>query len=50
MERLDLKEPALKKCSKRACINNVDEAMFEYYQTFPKQAKPLLSEVQLSDF
>ena len=24
--------------------------MFEYYQTFPKQAKPLLSEVQLSDF
>ena len=34
----------------RADINNVDEAMLEYYRVFAKQIKPLPSEPQLSDF
>ena len=33
----------------RAYINNVDEAMFEYYQVFANQIKPLPPERQLSD-
>ena len=34
----------------RAYINNVDEAMLEYYQVFAKYIKPLPPEPQLSDF
>ena len=34
----------------RAYINNVDEAMLEYYRVFAKQIKPLPPEPQLSDF
>ena len=34
----------------RAYINNVDEAILEYYRVFAKQIKPLASEPQLSDF
>ena len=30
-------------------INNVDEAMLEYYRVFAKQIKPLPPELQLSD-
>ena len=33
----------------RAYINNVDEAMLEYYRVFAKQIKPLPPERQLSD-
>ena len=31
-------------------MNNVDEAMLEYYRVFAKQIKPLPPEPQLSDF
>ena len=31
-------------------LNNVDEAMLEYYRVFAKQIKPLPSEPELSDF
>ena len=31
-------------------INNVDEAMLEYYQMFAKQTNPLPPEPKLSDF
>ena len=34
----------------RAYINNVDEAMLEYYQVFGKQIKPMQPDPQLSDF
>ena len=34
----------------RAYINNIDEAMLEYYRVFAKQLKPLPPEPQLSDF
>ena len=34
----------------RTYINNVDEAMFEYYRVFAKQIKPMPAEPQLSDF
>ena len=34
----------------RAYINNVDEAMIEYYRVFAKKIKPLPPESQLSDF
>ena len=40
---------ALKKLE-RAYINNVDEAMLEYYRVFGKQINPLPPESQLSDF
>ena len=33
-----------------ACINNVNEAMLEYYRVFVKQIKPLPPGPQLSDF
>ena len=33
-----------------AYINNVDEAMLEYYRVFAKQIKPLPPEPELSDF
>ena len=31
-------------------INNVDEAMLEYYRVFAKKIKPLPPEPELSDF
>ena len=34
----------------RAYINNVDEAMLEYYRVFVKQIKPMPPKPQLSDF
>ena len=34
----------------RAYINNVDEAMVEYYRVFSKQIKSLPPKPQLSDF
>ena len=34
----------------RAYINNVDEAMLEYYRVFAKQIKPLPLDPELSDF
>ena len=34
----------------KAYINNVDEAMLEYYRVFAKQIKPLPPEPELSDF
>ena len=34
----------------KAYINNLDEAMLEYYQVFAKQIKPLPPEPELSDF
>ena len=40
----------MKKNEARVYINNVDEAMLEYYRVFAKQIKPLPPEPQLSDF
>ena len=40
----------VKKNEARTYINNVDEAMLEYYQVFAKQIKPLPPEPELSDF
>ena len=40
----------MKKNEARTYINNVDEAMLEYYQVFAKQIKPLPPEPELSDF
>ena len=40
----------MKKTEARAYINNVDEAMLEYYRVFAKQIKPLPPEPKLSDF
>ena len=31
-------------------INNIDEAMLEYYRVFAKKIKPLPPEPELSDF
>ena len=39
----------MKKNDAKAYINNVDEAMLEYYRVFAKQMKPLPPELQLSD-
>ena len=51
MKRLDFINKRLHgKNEARAYINNVDEAMFEYYQVFAKQIKPLPPEPQLPDF
>ena len=51
MKRLDLINKRLhEKNEARAYINNVDEAMLEYYRVFAKQIKPLPPEPQLSDF
>ena len=42
MKRLDFISKRLsEKNEARACINNVDEAMLEYYRVFAKQIKPL---------
>ena len=40
----------MKKNEARVYINNIDEAMLEYYRVFAKQIKPLPPEPQLSDF
>ena len=51
MKRLDFINKRLReKHEARVYINNVDEAMLEYYRVFAKQIKPLTSEPQLSDF
>ena len=51
MKRLDFINKRLReKNETRAYINNVDEAMLEYYRVFAKQIKPLPPETQLSDF
>ena len=51
MKRLDFINKRLReKNEARVYINNVDEAMLEYYQVFAKQIKPLPPEPQLSDF
>ena len=51
MKRLDFINKRLcNKNEERAYINNVDEAMLEYFQLFAKQIKPLPPEPQLSDF
>ena len=39
-----------KKNEAKAYINNVDEAMLEYYRVFTKQINPLPHEPQLSEF
>ena len=51
MKRLDFinKRPR-EKNEVRTFINNVGEAMLEYYRVFAKQIKPLPPEPQLSDF
>ena len=42
MKRLDfIKKRLLEKKDARAYINNVDEAMLEYYRVYAKQIKPL---------
>ena len=51
MKQLDFINKRL--CDKnkaRACVNNVDEAMIEFYRVFTKQIKSLPPEPQLSDF
>ena len=51
MKRSDFINKRLReKNEARAYINNVDEAVFEYYSVFAKQIKLLPSEPQLSDF
>ena len=45
-----LTKDCVKKNEAREYINNVDEAMLEYYRVFAKQIKPLPPEPQLSDF
>ena len=51
MKRLDFINKRLReKNEARAYINNVDEAMLEYYRVFAKQIKPMPPEPQLSDF
>ena len=51
MKRLDFINRRLReKNEAKACTNNVDEAMLEYYRVFAKQIKPLPLEPQLSDF
>ena len=51
MKRIDFMNRRLReKNEARAYINNVDEAMLEYYRVFAKQIKPLPPEPELSDF
>ena len=51
MKRFDLINKRLhEKNEVRAYINNVDEAMREYYRVFAKQIGSLPREPQLSDF
>ena len=50
-KRLDFINKRLRgKNEAKAYINNVDEAMFEYYRVFAKQIKSLPPEPELSDF
>ena len=51
MKRLGFMNKALRERNEaKAYINNLDEAMLEYYQVFVKQIKPLPPEPELSDF
>ena len=51
MKRLDFINKTLReKNEARAYINNVDEAVLEYYRVFAKHIKPLPPDPQLSDF
>ena len=51
MKRLDFINGRLReKNEAKVYINNVDEAMLEYYRVFAKQIKPLPPEPELSDF
>ena len=51
VKRLDFINKRLREKNEgRAYINNVDEAMLEYYRVFAKKIKPLPPEPQLSDF
>ena len=51
MKRLDFINKRLReKNEARTYINNVDEAMLEYYQVFAKQIRSSPPESQLSDF
>ena len=50
-KRLDFINKRLReKNEARTYINNVDEAMLEYYRVFAKQISPLPPEPELSDF
>ena len=51
MKRPDFTNKRLREINEaRAYINNVDEAMLEYYRVFAKQKMPLPPKSQLSDF
>ena len=51
MKRLDFMNKILReKNEARTYINNVYEAMLEYYHVFAKKIKPLPLEPELSDF
>ena len=51
MRRLDFINKRLReKNEAKTYINNVDEAMLEYYRAFAKKIKPLPPEPELSDF
>ena len=51
MKQLDFINKRLREAIKaKVCINDVDEAMLEYYWVFEKQIKPLPPEPELSDF
>ena len=51
MKRLDFINKRLReKNEARVYIDNVDEAILEYYRVFAKQIKPLPPEPKLSDF
>ena len=51
MKRLNyINKRLLEKNEAKVYINNVDEAMLEYYRVFAKQIKPLPPEPELSDF
>ena len=51
MKRLDFINKRLReKNEAKAYINNVDQAMLEYYQVFAKKIKPLPPDSELSDF
>ena len=51
MKRLDFIDKGIReKNEPRTYINDVDEAMLEYYRAFAKQMKPLSTAPQLLDF
>ena len=50
MKRLDFFNKRIREENEaRSYINNVDEAMLEYYRVFAKKIKPLPTEPELSD-